>query len=78
MLPLLTTIGSGLAWFATYVGQLIVMGFGLGAGLWSSRQITDRIDLRRAKKMGRRLWPFGRHETEEAVAVATVANPAPA
>jgi hypothetical protein len=44
MLPILATIGAGLAWFATTAGQLVFWGAGIGVGFWASKKLTNTWD----------------------------------
>jgi len=50
MLPILVTIGQGLLWFATTVGQLFVWGAGIGLGYWAINKVTRVIDYKLASK----------------------------
>ena len=50
MLPVLVTIGNGLAWFAATVGQLFVWGAGIGLGYWAVNKLTKVIDYKLAQR----------------------------
>lgn len=54
MLPILVTIGQGLAWLAATIGQLFLWGTGVGCGLWFSKIITNKIDYVRGALMIRK------------------------
>lgn len=44
MLPIIATIGTGLAWFATTAGQLIFWGAGICVGFWVGKKLTNTWD----------------------------------
>jgi hypothetical protein len=44
MLPILATIGSGLAWFAATAGQLVFWGAGISVGFWLGKKLTGTWD----------------------------------
>ena len=73
MLPILATIGSGLAWFATTMGQLIVWGAGIGMGFWAIKKVTNAIDQSWANKTALKL--FRRHSAEEEMASCAAIAP---
>ena len=50
MLPVLVTIGNGLAWFAATVGQLFVWGAGIGLGYWAVNKLTRALDYKLAER----------------------------
>lgn len=51
MLPILATIGSGLAWFAATAGQLIFWGAGISIGFWVGKKITNTWDVKWASNL---------------------------
>lgn len=58
MLPLLATIGSGLAWMITTIGSLAVWGMGVSLGYWIMTKGTKAVDTyMAARKVANRLNP---------------------
>jgi hypothetical protein len=55
MLPTLVTIGAGLAWLATTLGNLFLWGIGVGFGLWAANKITGKIDRANYSSIAARL-----------------------
>jgi hypothetical protein len=51
MLPLLATVGAGLAWFAATAGQLIFWGAGICVGFWIGKKLTNVWDQWGNKKL---------------------------
>lgn len=48
MLPLLLTVGQGLAWFAVTMSQLVIWGAGIGLGFWAIKKVTFIADVKLA------------------------------
>ena len=44
MLPILTTVGAGLAWIAGNLGFLMFWGFGISIGFWIAKKATNSMD----------------------------------
>jgi hypothetical protein len=74
MLPILATVGTGLAWFAATAGQLIFWGAGIAVGFHVGRKITGKWDQMFANAKGLKI--FKRIQDEEAAAAVIVAQPA--
>jgi hypothetical protein len=55
MLPILLSIGSGLAWFALTMCQLVMWGAGIGLGFWTIKKVTNIIDAKLAERDASRL-----------------------
>jgi|688.fasta_scaffold1590914_2 hypothetical protein len=56
MLPILATIGSGLAWFAATAGQLIFWGAGISVGFWLAKKMTNTWDQYGVNLLARRIY----------------------
>lgn len=44
-LPILATVGHGIAWLAATLGQLAVWGIGIGLGYWLLGKFTNKMDV---------------------------------
>lgn len=75
MLPILATVGTGLAWFAATAGQLIFWGAGIAVGFWVGRKITGTWDQWAANAKGLKIFRRMNQEEEETAAVV-VTQPA--
>lgn len=77
MLPILATIGAGLAWFAGTAGQLVFWGAGIAVGFWVGRKITNSWDNYGANRTALKFWNRRTKEDEQvAAAAAIIPNPA--
>lgn len=68
MLPTLAMIGTGLAWFAATLGQLIFWGAGITVGFWIGKKLTNVWDQWIVNRAGLKI--FNRHQHDEAMAAA--------
>jgi len=74
MLPVLATIGTGLAWFAATAGQLIFWGAGICVGFWVGKKITSTWDSWGHNRLAKRLFRKHNDADEEAVVVTGAAT----
>ena len=76
MLPILATVGTGLAWFAATAGQLIFWGAGICVGFWVGKKITNTWDQWGVNKLALKFKRKRDAEDEQLATAAVIAQPA--